>query len=94
MRPSFFLFLFFTVIFVVDSCMAIGSRQLRTEKRESSAELQRLVGELGITDLCLSTEARYTRHLAVSDRTVPFMDHPGAIEHFPSGSFFYPAFLP
>ena len=94
MRPSFFLFLFLTAIFVVDSGMAVGSRQLRTVRSESSAELQRLVGDLGITDLCLSTEARYTRHLAVSDRMVPFMDHPGAIEHFPSGSFFYPAFLP
>jgi hypothetical protein len=49
-----------------------------------------VVASLGATDLCLATEARYTRHPAVSDRVVAVMDHPGAIEHFPSGSFFTP----
>ena len=35
----------------------------------------------------VATEARYTRHPAVSDPMAPFMDHPGALEHFPTGSF-------
>lgn len=56
--------------------------------RNSRAEM--VVGALGLSDLVLSTEARYTRHPAVSDSIVPVMDHPGAIEHFPSGSFFRP----
>lgn len=42
---------------------------------------------LGLTDLCLTTEARYTRNPAVSDPIAPFMDHPGGLEHFPTGSF-------
>lgn len=54
-------------------------------------ELQSLVGALGITDLVISTEARYTRHLTVSDSVVISMDHPGAIEHFPSSAFFAPS---
>ena len=45
------------------------------------------VAGLGLSDLSLATEARYTRHPAVTDLVVPFMDHPGAIEHFPTGSF-------
>lgn len=46
------------------------------------ARLQRLQ----LTDLCLSTEARYTRHPALADRHAPFQEHPLALEHFPSGS--------
>jgi hypothetical protein len=45
-----------------------------------------IVARLGLTDLCLSTEARYTRHLSQADRFAPFQDHPSALEHFPSGS--------
>jgi hypothetical protein len=45
-----------------------------------------LVRELGLTDLSLFTEARYTRHPSQADRHTPFQDHPGALEHFPTGS--------
>lgn len=41
---------------------------------------------LHVTDLCLATEARYTRHPAMADRHAPFQEHPLALEHFPSGS--------
>jgi hypothetical protein len=46
----------------------------------------RIAARLGLTDLCLFTEARYTRHLSQTDRFTPFQDHPLALEHFPSGS--------
>ncbi len=45
-----------------------------------------LVRELGLTDLSLFTEARYTRHPSQTDRHSPFQDHPAALEHFPTGS--------
>jgi hypothetical protein len=45
-----------------------------------------IVRVLGISDLCLVTEARYTRHPSLADLNTPFQDHPLAIEHFPSGS--------
>lgn len=45
-----------------------------------------LVRELGLTDLSVFTEARYTRHPGQADRHAPFQDHPGALEHFPTGS--------
>lgn len=49
-----------------------------------------LVGWLGLTDLALFTEARYTRHLSLADRFAPFQDHPAALEHFPSGALVGP----
>lgn len=45
---------------------------------------------LHVTDLCLTTEARYTRHPAMADLHAPFQEHPLALEHFPSGSLILP----
>ena len=45
---------------------------------------------LGLTDLCLTTEARYTRHLSQSDWHAAFQSHPLALDHFPSGSVLAP----
>jgi hypothetical protein len=45
-----------------------------------------LVARLELTDLCLFTEARYTRNPSQADSFAPFQDHPRALEHFPSGS--------
>jgi hypothetical protein len=53
-------------------------------------EKARLVKSLQLTDLCLFTEARYTRHLSQADLNTPFQDHPLSLEHFPSGSFTQP----
>jgi len=49
-----------------------------------------LVQELGLTDLCLFTEARYTRHLSMADNHSAFQDHPVSLEHFPSGALTMP----
>jgi hypothetical protein len=49
-----------------------------------------LVAGLGLTDLALFTEARYTRHLSQADLHSPFQDHPLGLEHFPSGSLVGP----
>jgi len=45
-----------------------------------------IVRVLGLTDLCLFTEARYTRHPSLADLSTPFQDHPVSLEHFPSGT--------
>ena len=44
------------------------------------------VKALGLTDLCLFTDAAYTRHLALTDLHAPFQEHPLCLEHFPAGS--------
>jgi hypothetical protein len=49
-----------------------------------------LVGKLGLTDLCLFTEASYTRHLSQADLHTPFQNGPMSLEHFPSGSLVMP----
>ena len=51
-----------------------------------------LVRELGLSDLSLFTEARYTRHPTQADWHAPFQDHPAALEHFPTGSLLPPHF--
>lgn len=59
----------------------------------ADARLERLAvlaGRLGSTDLCLFTDARYTRHPSLADYNTPFQDSPLALEHFPSGSLLAP----
>ncbi len=56
------------------------------ELRQQRATVQ----ALELTDLCLFTEARYTRHLSQADLHTPFQDHPLAFDHFPSGSLVSP----
>jgi hypothetical protein len=49
-----------------------------------------VVKSLGLTDLCLTTEARYTRHPSQADWHAAFQTHPLALDHFPSGSIIGP----
>ena len=49
-----------------------------------------LVRQLNLTDLCLFTEASYTRHPSMADRHTAFKDSPLSLEHFPSGSLIGP----
>ncbi len=90
MRPSGRLLLALLAIATVDValCYNIQRRQIDWSNRLTG--LRQTVAALGLADLALTTEARYTRHPVSSDPLAPFMDHPGALEHFPSGSFFAP----
>lgn len=69
-------------------CVHAISAQPRAAGRLAREAL--MVEACGLTDLCLFTEARYTRHLAVADYWTAFQDHPTALEHFPSGSLVAP----
>lgn len=53
-------------------------------------EKKEMVRKLELTDLCLFTEASYTRHLSQADLHTPFQDYPLSLEHFPSGSIVTP----
>ena len=57
---------------------------------ESLKEKVEMVERLELTDLCLFTEANYTRHLSQADLHTPFQDSPMSLEHFPSGSLVAP----
>lgn len=70
--------------------LADASRMAEERARER-AQGRALVARVGLTDLALFNEARYTRHLSQADRHAAFQDHPGALEHFPAGSLAGPA---
>ena len=90
MRPSHLLFIFLLLLIIIDGLLYLHSGRMARVIEEEQAVQAVAVAGLGLTDLCIATEARYTRHPAVSDPMAPFMDHPGAIEHFPSGSVWSP----
>ena len=92
-RPAYFLVILIISMLVLDGGLLIFSLHRKVQQKENQLLYDIATAGLGLTDLCVATEARYTRHPAVSDWIVPFMDHPGAIEHFPTGSFWAPPFL-
>ncbi len=55
-----------------------GSVRIREERD--------LVRSIGLTDICLCTEASYTRNPSMADRHVSFQDSPMSFDHFPSGA--------
>lgn len=90
MRPATYLCL---ALLMFATAGGVLTRNLITMRRAyvgTWPETRMTVRVLGLADLAVSTEARYTRHPAVSDQLAPFMDHPGGLEHFPSGSFLAP----
>lgn len=87
MRPSALLLALLGALALVDSALLLHRQSLTTRSTAEAGICRIAAAGLGLTDLSLATEARYTRHPVVSDGVVPFMDHPGGLEHFPTGSF-------
>ena len=90
MRPSSFAFLLLAVlglalaaIFGLSAASTAGFSAKLAGQRE-------LVARLGLTDLALMTEARYTRHPSQADLHSAFQDHPAAFDHFPGGAVLPP----
>ncbi|GAB4491274.1 MAG: hypothetical protein OHK006_25010 [Thermodesulfovibrionales bacterium] len=59
-------------------------------KARDLPEHRRIARALGLTDLALWTEARYTRHPSQADFFSAFQDFPASFEHFPAGSLVAP----
>jgi hypothetical protein len=70
--------------------MAGHSYYENLKARVAWREKARMVERLELTDLCLFTDARYSRHPSMADRHTPFQDSPMAMEHFPSGTVVLP----
>jgi hypothetical protein len=84
-------FIAFTVGSIV--CLALLFAHGALERRGQAPVLNEkkiLVERLGLTDLCLFTDARYTRNPAMADRSTPFQDNPLSLDYFPSGSIVPP----
>ena len=68
-------------------CVSFALRHHHAREAKAAAEANKsLVSQLGLTDLALWSEARYTRHPSQADLFSPFSDHPSSLEHFPSGT--------
>ncbi len=90
MRPALVFSLLLCLLLALDGALFVDGLSRRKGEDATLAQLEVATSGLGLTDLAVATEARYTRHPAVSDPMAPFMDHPGAIEHFPTGAFWLP----
>jgi hypothetical protein len=81
------LFLIYLAINIILLFLMFTHASLKKEAGlRSLEEKMEMVKRLELTDLCLFTEANYTRHLSQADLHTPFQDSPMSLEHFPSGS--------
>jgi hypothetical protein len=90
LRPSSWAFLVFGFAVMAFVASFVDAARLRGVRAPDQAATAALAARLGLTDLALFTEARYTRHPSQADMHSAFQDHPLALEHFPSGSVMPP----
>jgi len=92
MRKSSVLFLIIAAEAFALGLLAIHGASRRAADVPALAEKRTLARAEGLTDLCLFTEARYTRHPALADLHAAFQDAPLSFDHFPAGSIVAPPF--
>ena len=90
MRKSSIFFLYLTINVILLFLMVVHASFKKEAEARFLIEKAKMVQRLGLTDLCLFTEASYTRHLSQADLHTPFQDSPMSLEHFPSGSIVAP----
>lgn len=89
-RKSNIFFIYLAVGVLLICLMFLDAAASRHFDSKSLRERREIVQMLKLTDLCLFTEARYTRHPSMADFNTPFQDHPMSLEHFPSGAIMAP----
>jgi len=89
-RPSNLAFLLLAILGAAVGGIFIQAGQAIATHQPRLQATRDLVARLGLTDLALFTEARYTRHPSQADLHSALQDHPGAFEHFPTGSLLPP----
>lgn len=89
-RKSSIFLLFLGVGLIVLSLAGLQAAYQTGANHRSLADSAEFARIFQVTDLCLSTEARYTRHPSQADWHSPFQSHPLALDHFPSGSVIPP----
>ena len=86
MRKSNIYFLYIAANLVLLSLMFVHAAYTRESNEPFLLEKGQMVKRFELTDLCLFTDARYTRHPSMADRHSAFQDMPMSFDHFPSGS--------
>ena len=68
--------------------LVIGIYNIKRVENNQIASRIKLVQTLHLTDYCISTESRHTRHFSQPEVLAPFQDFPGFYDHTPSSSFY------
>lgn len=89
-RKSAVFLIYLALNLILVGLMFVHAGLARKAATKSLPEKSDLVRRLGMTDLCLFTEASYTRHLAQASVFTPFQDGPSLPDHFPSGGLVSP----
>lgn len=90
MRKSTFFLSFISIGLLLIVAMFIHASFKTKSEVQSLMRKYEMVKRLRLTDLCLFSEASYTRHLSQAALDTAFQDHPACLEHFPSGSLLGP----
>ncbi len=90
MRKSNIYLLYIGVNIILLVLMFIHASYTRESNKPYLLEKSEMVKRFELTDLCLFTDARYTRHPSMADRHSAFQDMPMSFDHFPSGSVITP----
>ena len=88
-KSNLFLFYIITLVLLLGAVF-LQNAFVRNGESAALQGRKNLVKRYGLTDLCLFTEARYTRHPSQADFHAPFQDSLLTLEHFPSGSLLPP----
>jgi len=80
----------FSLQCVLLTALVIVSQQRREVRLLADHDLGRIAETLGLTDLALWSEARYTRHPSQADFFSAFQNAPASLDSFPAGSFVPP----
>lgn len=78
---KFFLLLFVQLIILIIFFSMADDAGARLQKNSAIANAFLL------SDVCLSTESRHSRHPALPDMIAPFQNFPGFYDHYISSSF-------
>lgn len=89
-KSAIYLFSILSLTILFSGFVAINGFIQKKDYETRIKKCRKVTGELGLTDICLFTEARYTRHLTQADLFSAFQDGPMSFEHFPSGSLVLP----
>lgn len=89
-RHRVFLAFIICEVILIAGLVSASRVQTAASVRAVIPEKVALVRSLGLTDLSVWTEARYTRHPSQADFFSAFQDSPSAFEHFPAGSIVAP----
>ncbi|MHC1697070.1 MAG: hypothetical protein AB9919_03190 [Geobacteraceae bacterium] len=90
LRKSSYYFTILLFLLVAFAALFPHTWQRQRAEARSLETMASMVRDFGLTDLCLFTEASYTRHITQTDLRTPFQELPLSLEHFPSGSLMLP----